>query len=574
MLIAVLFLLACVVALLLVLLFRGPGTSDPKLLTKLQEIVAAQSRGEQWLRDEFAHNRNEYSTGAKQHREELSNSFDQLAQGIKDRLTTGQDSQRQQLEMFSGQLVALAQVVESKLNSLRNSVDDRLTGVTSEVQTSGATLRSELSGSFKTFSDDIGGRISQGTEFQKQQLDANSGASRNAIGELRASVDARLTMIQNDGASKIGQIQADVSTKLDSATAILSQAVDGLGKALRDEAELLRNSVDSKLSAIQNDSTAKLEQIRATVDEKLQSTLQQRLGDSFKIVSERLEQVHAGLGEMRVLASGVGDLKKVLANIKTRGNWGEVQLGSLLEQMLAPEQYGTNVQTNPESGERVEFAVKLPGRDGDGNPLWLPIDAKFPQHDYDMLIDASERGDTEAVAAASESLDATVLAEAKKIRAKYISPPQTTDFAILFVPTEGLFAELLRKPELCERMRAEKIVLAGPTTLAALLSSFQLGFRTLAIEKRSAEVWYVLGAVKTEFEKFGNVLRQVDKKLHEASNKIGEVQTRSRVLTRKLHDVQGLPETDSAAVLGLEATARPHDSADEAMEEELVDVQS
>jgi DNA recombination protein RmuC len=571
---AALLLLACIFALLVVSLVRGPRGSDAKLLTKFDEIEGAQCRHEQYLRDEFAQSRNDYNIGAKQNREELSGSFGKLSESMQSRLTEGLDGERKQLETFSGQLLALAQVVESKLNSLRSGVDDRLSGVTTEVQTSGVTLRSELSARFKTFADDIASRLSQGAELQTQQLDTNSSATRNALSELRASVDARLLTIQNDNVSKIGQIQTDVSTRLDSATATLGGAVEALGKTLREQSELLRTSVDSKLSTIQNDSTAKLEQIRATVDEKLQSTLQQRLGDSFKLVSERLEQVHAGLGEMRALASGVGDLKKVLANIKTRGNWGEVQLESLLEQMLAPEQYGKNVQTNPDSGERVEFAVRLPGRDGDGNPLWLPIDAKFPQHDYDLLIDASERGDIEAVANASHALDATVLAEAKKIRAKYISPPHTTDFAILFVPTEGLFAELLRKPELCDRMRVEKIVLAGPTTLAALLSSLQLGFRTLAIEKRSAEVWCVLGAVKTEFEKFGNVLRQVDKKLHEASNKIGEVQTRSRALTRKLHDVQGLPETDTAAVLGLEAVVPPDKSVDEAMEEELVDVGS
>lgn len=571
---AALLLLACIFALLVVSLVRGPRGSDARLLTKFDDMLGAQTRCEQYLRDEVAQSRNDYNTSAKQNREELSNAFAKLTESMQSRLAEGLDGERKQLETFSGQLLALSQVVESQLNSLRSGVDDRLSGVTTEVQTSGVTVRSELSASFKIFSDDIAGRISQGAEFQKQQLDASSSVTRDALSELRASVDARLLTIQNDNASKIGQIQTEVSTKLDSATSTLGGAVEALGKTLREQSELLRTSVDSKLSAIQNDSTAKLEQIRATVDEKLQSTLQQRLGDSFKLVSERLEQVHAGLGEMRVLASGVGDLKKVLANIKTRGNWGEVQLGSLLGQMLAPEQYGENVQTNPESGERVEFAVKLPGRDGDGNPLWLPIDAKFPQHDYDMLIDASERGDIEAVATASHALDATVLAEAKKIRAKYISPPHTTDFAILFVPTEGLFAELLRKPELCDRMRVEKIVLAGPTTLAALLSSLQLGFRTLAIEKRSAEVWCVLGAVKTEFEKFGNVLRQVDKKLHEASNKIGEVQTRSRVLTRKLHDVQGLPETDTAAVLGFDAAVIPDNGVDEATEEELLDVGS
>jgi DNA recombination protein RmuC len=305
------------------------------------------------------------------------------------------------------------------------------------------------------------------------------------------------------------------------------------------------------LASIQNDNSLKLEEMRRTVDEKLQSTLEQRLGDGFRIVSERLEQVHQGLGEMRTLASGVGDLKKVLMNIRARGNWGEVQVGTLLEQILTPDQYSMNVRTNPDSNERVEYAIKLPGKDSAGDPVWLPIDSKFPNQDYERLIQAAESGDAAGVSSHAAALEENICAEAEKIIGKYVNPPHTTDFAILFLPTEGLFAEILRRPGICERTLRQRIVLAGPTTLAALLSSLQMGFRTVAIEKRTAEVWEVLGAVKTEFSKFGNSLATVEKKLHEASNRLGDVRTRQRVLTRKLRDVQELPKADTERLLEL-----------------------
>ena len=256
---------------------------------------------------------------------------------------------------------------------------------------------------------------------------------------------------------------------------------------------------------------------------------------------------------MRALASGVGDLKKVLTNIRARGNWGEVQLGTLLEQMLTPDQYSKNVQINPDSGERVEFAIKLPGRSASGEPVWLPIDSKFPHQSYERLVEAAERGDAAAVKEHGDVLEETIQAEAKKIHDKYVYPPHSVDFAILFLPTEGLFAEVLRRPGICDRTLGERIVLAGPTTLAALLSSFQMGFRTLAIEKRSGEVWDVLGAVKSEFGKFGEALGAVEKKLNEASNKLGNVRTRSRVLTRKLRDVQETSSTRSDTPLKIDS---------------------
>jgi DNA recombination protein RmuC len=312
----------------------------------------------------------------------------------------------------------------------------------------------------------------------------------------------------------------------------------------------LREGVDSRLKLIQEDNALKLEQMRATVDEKLHDTLEKRLGESFKLVSERLELVQRGLGEMQSLANGVGDLKKVLTNVKTRGTFGEIQLASLLEQILAPGQYESNVETRHGSGQRVEFALKLPGRDGSTDGMvWLPLDAKFPQEDYLRLVDAQEAADVTAAADARKQLDRSVREMAKTIRDKYLDPPHTTDFGVMFLPTEGLYAEVLRLPGLFEVLQRDfKVMVAGPTTLAALLNSLQMGFRTLAIEKRSAEVWNLLGAVRTEFSKFGVILDKTRKKLVEAGNHIDLAATRTRVIERKLRDVQDIPHRESDAI--------------------------
>jgi len=311
--------------------------------------------------------------------------------------------------------------------------------------------------------------------------------------------------------------------------------------------ETLRQTIENRLKALQEDNTRKLEQMRTVVDEKLQVTLEKRLGESFKQVSERLEQVYKGLGEMRSLASGVGDLKKVLTNVKTRGTWGEIRLGNILEQILTPDQYDMNVATKNNSNERVEFAIKLPGPDDDRERIvWLPIDSKFPQEDYQRLMDAQEAADKEQAEKSIKNLETRIKSEAKLIKEKYIDPPHTTDFGIMFLPVEGLYAEVLRRPGLCDVLQREhRIVVTGPTTLAALLNSLQMGFRTLAIEKRSSEVWDLLGAVKTEFGKFGSVLAKTKKKLQEASNTIGKAEVRTRAIARKLRKVQELPGGDT-----------------------------
>lgn len=309
--------------------------------------------------------------------------------------------------------------------------------------------------------------------------------------------------------------------------------------------DAVRLTVEEKIGEIRNNNEKGLALIREAVDEKLSSTLEKRLGESFKLVSERLELVHKGLGEMQSLATGVGDLKRVLTNIKTRGTWGEIQLGALLEQVLTTDQYAKNIATRSGSNERVEFALKLPGRELDGkDAVWLPIDSKFPKEDYERLMEAQEQGNPRLADESARQLEATIKLEARKIKEKYIAPPDTVDFGIMFLPFESLYAEVLRRPGLSDLLQREhRIVVAGPSTLAAFLNSLQMGFRTLAIEKRTSEVWSVLSAVKTEFGKFGAVLEKTQKKLQEASNTIESATVRSRVIERKLRNVQELPLT-------------------------------
>lgn len=326
----------------------------------------------------------------------------------------------------------------------------------------------------------------------------------------------------------------------------LAAAISGLGQSFRHDLARLSETVEARLNRIQDDNAKRLDAMRQTVDEKLQGTLERRLGDSFRLVSERLEQVHKGLGEMQSLASGVGDLKRVMSNIKTRGTWGEIQLGNLLEQILAPDQFERNVRTRPGSSAHVEYAIKFPGA-GDGvQYVYLPIDAKFPVEDYQRLIEAQEQSDATASETARRQLDLRVRQAARDISEKYVSPPATTDFAVMFLPIEGLYAEIIRRPDLVELLQREwRIIIAGPTTLAALLNSLQMGFRTLAIQKRSSEVWEVLSAVKTEFSKFGDVMVKVQKKLAEAGSVIEQAQTRTRVIERKLRHVEALPTVEN-----------------------------
>ncbi len=358
--------------------------------------------------------------------------------------------------------------------------------------------------------------------------------------EERAQSATRLAQALGTQVGQFGSLQGE---RLEAFARELNRFSQGLDERF----ERLKTAVEGRLTAIQADNAAKLDEMRRTVDEKLHATLEQRLGESFRLVSERLEQVHRGLGEMQTLAAGVGDLKRVLTNVKTRGTWGEVQLAALLEQLLTAGQFAANVPTRPGSAERVDFAIRLPGRD-DGAEVWLPIDAKFPVEDYQRLLDATEPAAAEE---AAKAIETRLKNEAKSIRDKYVEPPHTTDFAILYLPVEGLYAEALRRPGLAESLQRDfRVSLAGPTTLAAMLNSLQMGFRTLAIEQRSAEVWAVLGAVKTEFGKFGEALAHTRKKLDEASNSIARAETRTRQLSRRLKDVEALPAGDAERLIG------------------------
>ncbi len=337
-------------------------------------------------------------------------------------------------------------------------------------------------------------------------------------------------------------------------TAAQQAQFDAVRQTLDSRLESLRSSVGEQLDKVRQDNAVKLEEMRRTVDEKLHDTLEKRLGESFKQVSERLEQVHKGLGEMQALAVGVGDLKKVLTNVKTRGSWGEVQLGALLEQLLTADQYAAQVRVRPRSTEIVDFAIRLPGRDDGDTPVWLPIDAKFPKEDYERLSDAAERGDAAGVETAVRQLEARIRQEARDIRDKYIAPPDTTDFAILYLPTEGLYAEVLRRPGLADFLQRDcRVVVAGPTTLAALLNSLQMGFRTLAIQKRSSEVWKLLAAVKKKFEGFGETFSRVQKKIQEADKALDDARSDTEIIGKRLRLVESADEAAVRDALALPA---------------------
>jgi DNA recombination protein RmuC len=441
------------------------------------------------------------------------------------------------LALLVGQRRAQSEDPQKVLNQLASlaSANERLEReLRTEVQASARGTRAELS---------------QGLSLFQQALLAQSGDVARTQNEQIDSFRMQL-----------GAMQQHVSETL-------QRFSDGLNEQLRlvsegNERKLgeVRLVVEQRLSALQEGNEKKLDQMRATVDEKLQATLETRLGESFKQVADRLEQVHKGLGEMQSLAQGVGDLKHLLTNVKTRGIFGEAQLAALLEQVFTVDQYAAQIATRPGGKNTVDFAIKLPGRSDSGEPLWLPIDAKFPNEDYERLLDAQQRADASGAEVAGKALELRIRLEAKSISEKYIEPPYTTDFAILFLPTEGLYAEVLRRPGLMESLqRDHRVVLAGPTTLLAMLNSLQMGFRTLALEKRSSEVWQVLGAVKTEFGKFGDVLAKVKSQTETVLNTLNSAEQRSRVMGKALRQVEALPEAESARLIPLDPLDRDAD---------------
>ncbi|GDY23541.1 DNA recombination protein RmuC [Verrucomicrobiota bacterium] len=483
-------LLTAVLVLQVVLRPRGPDLSPVQ--AQLDALAAAQDRVERGVREEFALSREAGATQARAGREEFSQALKNFNDSVLKQMTEIAGLQKNQLEAFATRISAISQGTEQRLEQMRAD--------SAEAERLG---RQELGTALKAFNDSTVNSLTDMAVLQGEQLKS------------------------------------------------FAEQLDRLTESNARKLEELKTAIEGKLALLQADNALKLEEMRRTVDEKLQGTLERRLGESFKLVSERLEQVHKGLGEMQSLASGVGDLKKVLTNVKVRGTWGEVQLGALLEQILSPEQFARNVATKRGSNDRVEFAIKLPGRGDLGNEaVWLPIDSKFPKEDYERLVAASEAGDTAGVEEAARQLELGIRNEARQIRDKYLDPPQTTDFGMLFLPTEGLYAEALRRPGLIEFLQREyRVNVAGPTTLGALLNSLQMGFRTLAIQKRSSEVWLVLGAVKTEFGRFGEVIERVQKKLTEASNAMEGAATRTRAIERKLREVQELPAAEAQVLL-------------------------
>ena len=412
---------------------------------------------------------------------------------------------------------AALQLAGQQLTSLQAQSERMERELRGEISQSAVLARQESMQSLTLFQQSLLQQSHEATRSQNQQIDA---------------LAQQLTLLQK------------------SLTDSLALQVQGLSEANARRLAEMRGTLETQLAQLQSSNSAKLDEMRQTVDEKLQATLQARLGESFRQVAERLEQVHKGLGEMHTLAQGVGDLKHLLTNVKTRGMFGEAQLGALLEQVLAPDQYAAQVATRPNDRNRVDFAIRLPGRSDDGQPVWLPIDAKFPNEDYERLLDAQSRADPAAAEGAARALEARIRLEARSIAEKYLEPPHTTDFAVMFLPTEGLYAEVLRRPGLMEQLQREhRVTLAGPTTLMAMLNALQMGFRTLALEKRSSEVWLVLGAVKTEFAKFGDVLARVRTQTQTVLNTLEQAQTRSNVMNRALRQVDALPDAQAQALL-------------------------
>ena len=459
------------------------------------------------------------------------------------------------LDGVAQQIRGFSQTTSSGLETVRHSIDGKL----AHAQAEAGAARNELNGALTAFRAElttaVGALASESVKSREtlmesarvfetriqERFETLTGATRQTLDSLKTDIHAQLgvmsTALKDQLESNSHQIRNQFSALQES----VSLQLAGLVQGSQQNAEQLRVALNERLAAIQLDNTTKLEEMRRTVDEKLHATLEQRLGESFKLVSERLEQVQSGLGEMKTLAASVGDLKRVMTNVKSRGTWGEMQLGAIIENVLTTDQYAKNVKTVPGSNELVEFAIRLPGKQ-ESHPIWLPIDCKYPVEHYQRLMDAHDAMDKNAVLQAGNAFETSIKLEARKIVSKYVSPPHTTDFAILYLPTEGLFAEVIRRPGLVEAIQNDcRVMITGPANLAAMLNSLQMGFKTLAIEKRSSEVWSLLGMVKTEFSKFGDIVDATKKSIDAAASKFSEVGVRTRAIQKKLRDVEDLP---------------------------------
>ncbi len=509
---------------------------------RLQSLESLNERLERTLREEAEQSRSASSRGAADLRDEVRRTLTDLNTTVTRTLSALGEAQGNRLDAFAKQLDLLTDNTKQDAERLRLGLSDSTTRMSTSAGENFGKLTEELSRRLNDFSTRVDSLSKTQTENSvalkadlRDQLAAFGAASTQSFIALSKQVEQKL----KDSADHSGENLKAFSTQLGN----LSQQHEVAAKNLRE-------SVESRLSSLQNDNSQKLELMRATVDEKLQGTLDRRLGESFKQVSERLEQVQRGLGEMQSLGTNVTDLTRLMSNVKNRGTWGEWQLAALLEQMLAPDQYCTNFRPSEESREVVEFAVRMPGRGQEDDVCWLPIDSKFPIEAFRRLSIASEAGDASGVATSEAELETAVLKCAADISSKYLNPPRTTGFAILFLPTESLFAEVLRRRGLMEVLqRDHRVTVTGPTTLAAILNSLQMGFRTLAIQKRTSQVEQVLGAVKTEFNKFGEMLEKVDKKLDEAKSSVERATGKSRTIRRKLRDVDGLSAEESQSLL-------------------------
>ncbi len=554
-----------IILILLVLLWRAiAGKKDPDS-ERLDQVLAEHERLERFIREEFMHNRDDSRSAERAQREELGSQLrgaqQQIQQALEDiRLNQRKDAsestsmllqhltvqftelsqtqghslerqgefQRERLDHVAQQLGSLTERLQKAQSELREVVEQRFDTMRQQQTNSLLDLQEQLSRHFDS--------IRSGWESSSRTLNETTQVHFGRLGDTLAESVQRQSEAQKE--------------RLEGLANILSQLTQKNQTAI----DAVRQTLEERLDLLRQENSQKLEAMRKTVDDQLQGTLEKRLGESFRLVSERLEQVHKGLGEMQSLASGVGDLKRVLTNVKTRGTWGEVQLSNLLEQILTPDQFLRDAQTKQGSQERVEFAIRMPGKgDGDQDVL-LPVDAKFPQEDYERLQLAAEQADIEGVELASRQLSDRVRSCAKDIYNKYINPPLTTDFAFLFLPTEGLYAEVLRRPGFMEQIQREfRVTITGPTTFAATLNALRMGFRSLAIQRRSSEVWQILEAVKTEFGKYGEVLDKVQKKLHEASKSIDDVGIRRRAIDRQLRAVGTLSDQLASDLLGVDA---------------------
>lgn len=548
-------------------------------------LIWRSSRGDgHSVREELRAGREESRSAGKELREEVVASLKTSADTIAGALESVAKAQQSKLEDMTRQLKDLSESSQSALERIRSTIDTRVKELQEGNEKILGASRKEVSDGLKATSEAIEKALGELEKVQQTKLDGmtnqlkeHTESNQSALERVRNTIDVRVKELQEGNEKSLGEFRRQATEAQKAATEALSKALESMGNAQQTKLEgmsvqlkeltesnhtsldRIRNTFDVRVRELQEGNEKKLDEMRKTVDDKLHDTLEKRLGESFKLVSDRLESVHKGLGEMQTLASGVGDLKRVLTNVKARGTWAEVQLGALLDQVLSPEQYQKNVCVKTETSERVEFAIQLPGpRNDPGSRVWLPIDSKFPQEDYLRLQAAAETADAAAVQSATDALARTVRIAAKDIFDKYVDPPNTTDFAIMFLATEGLYAEVLRQPDLVTDLQQKyRVVLAGPTTLVAILSSLRMGFQTLAIEQRASEVWRVLGAVKAEFGKFGDVLDKVKKQLNTASRTIDETGVRSRALERKLKTVETLSDDDAVKVLALSDQTAP-----------------